>query len=60
MPSASGKYSTKWKSFLKINETWNHQIYKQLKLKKGQTEQTNTCSKFTIEALKEGGKYVQS
>ena len=43
-----------------MDETWNHQIYKRLKFKKGQTEQTNTCSKSTIEALEEGGKYVQS
>ena len=35
-----------------MDETWNHQIYKILKFKKG--------SKYTIEALEEGGKYVQS
>ena len=43
-----------------MDETWNHQIYRWLKFKKGQTEQTNTCSKSKIEALEEGGKYVQS
>ena len=43
-----------------MDETWNHQIYKQLKFKKGQTEQINTCLKFTIEALEDGAKYVQS
>ena len=31
---------------------------KRLKFKKGQTEQINTCSKFTIETLEEGGKCV--
>ena len=43
-----------------MDETWNYQIYKRLKFETGQTEQINTCSKFTIEVLEEGGKYVQS
>ena len=42
-----------------MDETWNHLIYKWLKFKKGQTE-TNTCSKFIVEALEEGEKYVQN
>ena len=43
-----------------MDETWNHQIYKRLKFKKGQTEQLNTCSKSQFEELEEDGKYVQS
>ena len=58
--STSWKYPTSWKSFVKVDEIWNHHFWKRLKFKKGQTEQTNTCSKCTIEALKEGGKYVQN
>ena len=39
-----------------------HETIKSIKdwnLKKDQTEQTNTCLKFKIEALEEDGKYVQ-
>ena len=54
------EYSTSWKSFLKMDEAWNHQILERLKFKKGQIEQTNTCSKSKIEAPEEGGKYVQN
>ena len=32
------------------------EIQKQLKYKKVHTEQTNTCSKTTIETLEQGGK----
>ena len=56
--STSWKYSSSWRSFPNMDETWNHLIYKWLKFKKGQTE-TNTCSKFIVEALEAVEKYVQ-
>ena len=42
--------------FSKMDETRNHQISKRLTFKKVRTEQTNTCSKTTIETREQVGQ----
>ena len=61
MYSTSWKYSTLWKSFLKINdEITIHHNLKTNEHRKYQIQQLNTCSKLTIETLDRSVKYAQS
>ena len=52
--STSWKYSTSWKSSLRMDEKPSN--LKTVRYKKVHTEKTNTCSKTAVETLEQGGE----